>query len=85
MKRSVCEINCREVVFWSNIQQLLAKAHSIQFYALKKNTLFSKYLINIAFDLTSPYKYKGVEKIGWNDTLNRLTGKVAQKNWKAKF
>jgi len=36
LKRDVCEINCREVVFWSSIQQLLAKAHSIQFYALKK-------------------------------------------------
>ena len=85
MKRSVCEINCREVVFWSSIQQLLAKAHSIQFYALKKNTFFSKYLIDIAFDLTSPYKCKGVEKIGWNGTWNSLTGEVAQKNWKAKF
>ena len=36
LKRDACEINCREVVFWSSIQQLLAKAHSIQFYALKK-------------------------------------------------
>jgi len=36
LKRDTCEINCREVVFWSSIQQLLAKAHSIQFYALKK-------------------------------------------------
>jgi len=33
LKRGACEINCREVVFWSSIQQLLAKAHSIQFYA----------------------------------------------------
>jgi len=29
LKRGACEINCREVVFKSNIQQLLAKAHSI--------------------------------------------------------
>jgi len=36
LKRHACEINCREVVFWSTIQQLLAKAHSILFYALKK-------------------------------------------------
>jgi len=36
LKRDACEINCREVVFWSSIQQLLAKDHSIQFYALKK-------------------------------------------------
>jgi hypothetical protein len=36
LKRDACEINCREVVFWSSIQQLLAKAHSIQFYELKK-------------------------------------------------
>jgi len=36
LKRDASEINCREVVFWSSIQQLLAKAHSIQFYALKK-------------------------------------------------
>jgi len=33
VKRGVCEINCWEVVFWSSIQQLLIKAHSIQFYA----------------------------------------------------
>jgi len=36
LKRDACEINCRKVVFWSNIQQFLTKAHSIQFYALKK-------------------------------------------------
>jgi len=30
MKRDACEINFREVVFWSSIQQLLTKAHSIQ-------------------------------------------------------
>ena len=33
LKRGACEINCREVVFWSNIQQLLFKAHFIEFYA----------------------------------------------------
>jgi len=33
LKRDACETNCREVVFWSSIQQLFAKAHSIQFYA----------------------------------------------------
>jgi len=54
LKRDACEINCREVVFWSSIQQLLAKAHSIQFYALKKSTFFSKYLIDIVLGLTSP-------------------------------
>jgi len=54
LKIDVCEINCREVVFWSNIQQLLTKVHSIQFYALKKCTFFSKYLIDIVFGLTSP-------------------------------
>ena len=54
MKRGGCEINCREVVFGSSIQQLLAKAHSIQFYAFKKSTFFSMYLIDIVFDLTSP-------------------------------
>ena len=31
LKRNACKINCREVVFWSSIQQLLAKSHSIQF------------------------------------------------------
>jgi len=36
LKRGASEINCREVVFWSSIQQLLVKTHSIQFYALKK-------------------------------------------------
>jgi len=33
LKRSACEINFGEVVFWSSIQQLLVKLHSIQFYA----------------------------------------------------
>jgi len=37
LKRGACEINCLEIVFWSSIQQLLAKAHSTQFYALKKS------------------------------------------------
>jgi len=54
LKRGACEINCREVVFWSSIQQLLAKHHSIQFYAFKKSTFSSKYLIDIVFGLTSP-------------------------------
>jgi len=54
LKRGTCEISCREVVFWSSIQQLLAKAHSIQFNAFKKATFFSKYLIDIVFGLTSP-------------------------------
>jgi len=54
LKKDACEINCREVVFWSSIQQLLAKVHSIQFYALKKSTFFSKYLIDIVLGLTSP-------------------------------
>jgi len=36
LKRDACEINCREVVFWSSIQQFFTKAHSIQFYTLKK-------------------------------------------------
>ena len=40
LKRDVCEINCREVVFWSGIQEILAKTHSIQFFALKKSTFF---------------------------------------------
>jgi len=54
LKRDACEINCGEVVFWSSVQQLLTKAHSIQFYALKKSTFFSKHLIDIVFGLTSP-------------------------------
>jgi len=54
LKKGACEINCREVVFESNIQQLLAKAHFIQFYAFKKSTFFNKYLIDIVFGLTSP-------------------------------
>jgi len=62
LKRDVCEINCREVVFWSNIQQLFAKDHSIQFYALKKSTFFSKYLIDIVLGLTSPLKCREVKK-----------------------
>ena len=33
VEESACEINCGEVVFWSSIQQLLVKTHSIQFYA----------------------------------------------------
>ena len=47
LKRGACEISCREVVFWSSIQQ------SIQFNAFKKSTFFSKYLIDIVFGLTS--------------------------------
>jgi len=54
LMRDACEINCWEVVFWNSIQQLLAKAHSIQFHALKKSTFFSKYLIDIVLGLTSP-------------------------------
>jgi len=54
LKRDACEINIREVVFWSSIQQLLTKTHSIQFHALKKSTFFSKYLIDIVFGITSP-------------------------------
>ena len=40
LKRGACEISCREVVFWSSIQQLLAKVHSIQFYVFKKSIFF---------------------------------------------
>ena len=44
LKRDACEINCREVVFWSSIQQ---------FYELKKVPFFSKYLTDIVFGVTS--------------------------------
>jgi len=62
----------------------LAKAHSIQFYALKKSTFFSKYLIDIVLGLTSPLKCREVEKNGSNGILISHNGNVEATEFRRK-
>jgi len=45
LKRGACEINCREVVFWSN--NFWSKLISFNFMHSKKSTFFKRYFIDI--------------------------------------